>query len=139
MGSISTITDEEKVYDDIYAIAVNELKLYAIPIIIKDTKPAETDLPSEYAYIDQVHGAYEKRTLQPSIYDVEVEFLCEINVTHDNIAKGRLISKQIQRAFHRKASNHSLVVHGAMATDAVTTGGQLFVVSMNLLYTTKMV
>lgn len=140
MGSISTITDEEKLYDELYAIAVAEIKTATgFDIRFKDDRTALVDIPSSYAYLDQVHGAYVKRTLQPSIYDVEVEFLCEINVTHDKITEGRLLSKQIQRAFHRKASSHSYIVNGAMATDAVTASGHLFVVSMNLIYTTSMV
>lgn len=119
---------------------MNEIKTTTdLEIRFKDSKKRVVDLPSQYAYLDQVHGAYVKRTLQPSIYDVDVEFLCEINVSHDKITEGRLLSKQIQRAFHRKASSHSYVVSGAMATDAVTTGGHLFVVSMNLIYTTSMV
>lgn len=139
MGSISTVTDEEKVYDAIYSIAYDALTQYGLPIYSKDRRKPDVGEPTEYVYVNQVHDAYKKHTLQPNIYDVPVEFLCEINVTHDNIPTGRQASKELQRAFHLKASPHGLVVNDAMATDAETLTGQRFVVSMTLTYTTKMV
>lgn len=139
MGSISTIEDESKVYDAIYKIARDSMAADGISFYYKDTLKQDANYPQEYVYLDQIHDAYEKETLQPNIYAVPVEFLCEINVSHANIAKGRRMSKAVQRAFHRKASSCGIVVKGAMATDSVTKGGQRFVVSMNLIYTTRMV
>lgn len=139
MGSISTVEDENAVYDAIYGIAYSALKPYGFTFYNKDVRATELDVKKQYVYLDQIHGAYEKHTLQPSIYDVDVELLCEINVSHVNIRKGRQMSKDVQRAYLLKASTCGLVVKSALATDSTTTSGHRFAVSISLTYTTKVV
>ena len=64
MGSSRTIDDEQKTYDAIYKIAYDTLSTFGLAIRLKDTKVRKADVPTEYVYLDQIHGGYEKRTLQ---------------------------------------------------------------------------
>ena len=139
MGSISTVEDEAKVYDAINRIAHKAVLDYGLPVIFRDTRRHNSDTPEEYVYFEQIHGAYDKRTLSPGRYDVDVEFICEINVDHDKLAKGREMSKRVQRTFHKTASSCGLVVTGSDATDVVTTSGHKFVTTLTLTYTTIVV
>lgn len=139
MGSSRTIDDEQKTYDAIYKIAYDALTTFGLTMRLKDTKVRKSDVPTEYVYLDQIHGGYEKRTLQHEVYDARVDFLCEINVSHGNISKGRRMSQLLQIAFYQQAPACGIVVKPALATDAVTPTGHKFVVSLDLTYTIKMV
>lgn len=137
MGSISEITDEEKAYDNINRIGSDAIRsLSDIAIRFDAVTESETNIPDEYAYIEQIHGGYEKNSLAPRRYVVPVEFLCEINVKHDNIHKGRELSKIVQRHFLRCGSACGLTIGNIQAVKAVTTSGHRFAVSIEITYIT---
>lgn len=142
MGSIRTVTNAEQAYDDVYTIACAPFLdngTQIIPILTKEVRRTSKDVPTEYVYLDQSHHGINKHTLQPGIYSAKVDFLCEINVAHDNMAEGRRMSLALQQAFHSKATNYGFVVGLVLATDAVTESGHKYIVSVELNYTTKMV
>lgn len=136
MGSSSTVKIQE-IYDGIYGIAYDVLRPHGLDIYVKDTKKATTKYPQQYVYLEQVTGAFKKKTLAPSVFDVTTEFLCEIHVNHANIAKGGLISQQLQLAFHNRSSNLGLVVENPLATDHVTQHGRTYVVALTLTHKIK--
>jgi len=137
VGSLSTVENEEELYDAINGMATEALQGYGLPFYYKDALQQNTSYPAEYVYIEQTHGPYDKKTLAPGIYDVDAEIVCEIVVSHGKLSTGRQMSKHLQRAFLRGAAACRLVVTNADATDVVLTSGHKFIVAMTLTYRTR--